>query len=94
MKIINYVHRATTTRRAMPHIWFDTMVGVNLAVPMSMWTGNHMMLILAASLEVLLVAWYILGWVPVRKPARRAVTVAPRTRKTTRKTSINTRAAV
>lgn len=91
MKIINYVHRATTTHRAMPSIWFDAVVVASLAVPMSMWLDNHTMIVLAAWLETLLMVWYALGSVPVRKPARRAVTVAPRARKTTRKTAVAVR---
>jgi hypothetical protein len=79
-KIIRKLHRACTTHRAMPEIWFDLVLVANIAVPFSMWTQNHNMLLLAAGLEVIAASWYILGHRPVRKPTRRAVTTTSRTR--------------
>lgn len=81
-KIINNLHRSVTTRRAMPQIWFDLMIISSIAVPFSVWTQNHNMLLIAAGLQALTVIYYFLGWVPVRKPVRRVQTITTRTRKT------------
>jgi len=80
-KIANRLRRKITTRRAMPSIWFDIAIASNMAVPFSLWTGNHYMRLIAALIEVIVVAWYMLGWVPVRKPIRRIHTASTRTRR-------------
>ena len=54
----------------------------NIAVPLSVWTQNWYMLLLAIILQLICVMWYVLGYRPVRKPARRTATAAPRARKT------------
>jgi hypothetical protein len=81
-KLTRYLHRATTTRRAMPELWFDLMFVANIAVPLSLATGNHSMLWLAVGLEIIGVGWYAIGWKPVRKSSRRPV--APATTRTRR----------
>jgi hypothetical protein len=86
-KITRKLHRAFTTRRAMPEIWFDLVLVANIAVPFSMWTGNHNMLLIAAALEFIAAAWYILGHRPVRKATRRAVTTSRTRTRSARRTS-------
>jgi hypothetical protein len=85
-KIITAAHKSITTRRAMPQMWFDMHMVAGIAIPLSMWTQNHYMLLIAIALQLICVVWYMIGYQPVRKPARRAATTASRTRRTTRTT--------
>jgi hypothetical protein len=85
-KIIKAAHKSITTRRAMPQMWFEANMVASIAVPFSVWTQNWYMTLLAMILQLICAMWYLLGYRPVRKPARRTATAAPRARKTTKTT--------
>jgi lipoprotein signal peptidase len=79
-KIAKAAHKSITTRRAMPELWFEIQMVASIGTPFSMWTGNRYMTLICIALLIVCAIWYMLGYRPVRKPVRRAVTTTARTR--------------
>jgi hypothetical protein len=79
-KIAKAAQQSITTKRAMPTLWFEMQFVASVGVPLSMWTGNHVMTLICLALLIICAAWYAIGYQPVRKPARKTVTTTPRTR--------------